>query len=164
MRRQYPDFQSTTPIGPLIDFNYDCTGTVSKFYSQLCALKFPVSVTLKATWCQDIVLTRVHKSPICARQGLIQSKIVHRAHWTRCRLAKPDPNIDQTCIRCHRAPATLLHLFWSCLSPAPFCMSVFATLPQVVASPTEPSPIAFFLAFSLQTLHCLPTSMTFFCL
>ena len=66
----------------------------------------------------DAILHRVglhwvHSSSICARHGLTQCKILHHTHLTWVRLSKIYNDVDPMCIRCHQAPATHVHMFWS---------------------------------------------------
>ena len=76
---------------------------------------------------------KVHHSSICARHGLIQCQMIHRTHWNSW-LPRVNPNIDPTCIRCHRDPANPIPLLWSCPSLTTYCESVYNTLFQVALS------------------------------
>ena len=59
------------------------------------------------------ILAAIHSSSICARHGLIQAKVVFRAHYTRLRLSRIY-DITDACVRCGNAPAHHLHTFVLC--------------------------------------------------
>lgn len=62
---------------------------------------FHLSTIPDETW--ETILQRVHSSSIGTKHSVIQCKIVHRAQWTRVRLACIYPEID-TCVRCRGNP------------------------------------------------------------
>ena len=49
--------------------------------------------------CWENALLRINSSSSCARWGLIQFKVVHRAHSSRARLADIYPGMDGSCNR-----------------------------------------------------------------
>ena len=49
--------------------------------------------------CWENALLRINSSSSCARWGLIQFKVVHRAHSSRARLADIYPGTDGSCNR-----------------------------------------------------------------
>ena len=87
------------------------------------------------------VLGRVHKSSICVKHGLVQCKIIHRAHLTKVRLSKIYPDVDPTCDRCRQAPASHAHMFWSCPVLHSFWREIFETLSKVTRKLIEPNPM-----------------------
>ena len=62
------------------------------------------------------ILKRVHRSFICARNGLIQCKLVHRTYYTMAWLAKIYDCVSPACDRCWQSPAKLINMFWLCPS------------------------------------------------
>ncbi len=70
------------------------------------------SVIIDEKW--DDALKRVNGSTTCARLSLIQFKILHRTYYTKSRLSKIYPNVDDRCDRCKSDTADLIHMFWSC--------------------------------------------------
>lgn len=65
-------------------------------------------VSLRTTWGQELgppladeqweeILSNVHSSFICARHGLIQRKILHRAYFTNAKVATIYPDRADTC-------------------------------------------------------------------
>lgn len=71
------------------------------------------------------ILQRIHSFSICARQSLIQFKIMHRLHMSKVKLSKIYPEVNPICDRCRQAPATLFHTFWSSSSLTSFWSSIF---------------------------------------
>ena len=72
---------------------------------------------IKTAWEEDLGLEltedewndaqrRVHSSSICARHGLIQMKILHKAHLSKVKIHKMYPDADPLCDRCRVSPAT----------------------------------------------------------
>ena len=85
------------------------------------------------------VLNNVHKFSICAKHGLIQCKIVHRAHFTKVRLSKIYNDVDPTCDRCHQAPASHVHMFWSCPVIQSYWLEIFDSLSRIAGKPIDPN-------------------------
>ncbi len=76
----------------------------------------------------DDALKRVNVSTTCARLSLIQFKILHRTYYTKSRLSKIYPNVDDRCDRCKTDKADLIHMFWSCQKMKNYWTLVFKTL------------------------------------
>uniref|UniRef100_A0AAR2M2X3 Reverse transcriptase zinc-binding domain-containing protein n=1 Tax=Pygocentrus nattereri TaxID=42514 RepID=A0AAR2M2X3_PYGNA len=93
---------------------------------------------LEETWCK--IIQGIFSSSICAKHAVIQFKIVHRLHWSKVRLSKIKAGLDPTCDRCGLAPASLLHMFWSCSKLYTFWNSIFETFSKVSGKAVEPSP------------------------
>jgi len=70
-----------------------------------------------------------------------QFKIVHRLHWSKDRLSRIKTGIDPTCDRCRQAPATLLHMFWSCPTLCGFWHSIFEAFSGICGTAVHPSPL-----------------------
>lgn len=82
---------------------------------------------------------RVNGTTSCARLSLIQFKILHRMHFSKVKLAKIFSGVDENCSRCHSAPATLTHMFWSCSSLDQFWSGVYKTLSEMIGIECEPN-------------------------
>ncbi len=78
------------------------------------------SDSLRLTWARDLnieietetwqsALKRVHTSSVCARHVVLQCKLVHRVHWSKCKLARMFPGIDPSCDKCHVEMSFLIH-------------------------------------------------------
>ena len=146
---QFPNLPETVPVDSLLRPLPNTKGMISAMYILISSLR-PTSLQhIKNMWEEDIgeeitedlwegILHRVHSSSISARHGLIQCKIVHRTHFTKVRLAKIYDNIDPTCDRCHQAPATYSHMFWTCPSLHTFWSEVFGTISNSIDIPIDP--------------------------
>lgn len=118
-------------------------GAISHGYDKILSLRSNQFSAIKAQWEEDIgeelnqdlwelILLRVHSSSLCAKHGLIQCKLIHRTYWTKVRLSKIYPHIDPVCDRCKLAPASLIHMFWSCPSLQSYWSNIFGTLSEVL--------------------------------
>ena len=87
----------------------------------------------------DVILRQVHSLSICARRGLTQCKILHRAHFTRVKLSKIYDDVDPWCVRCHQAPATHVHMFWSCPSLVNYWTQIFNSISVCTEVQTDPT-------------------------
>ena len=128
IRKQLPHFPAcplSSDIDSLLAPVQSFKGIISSLYSALSSQRNVSLDTIKHRWEQDLgetildetwdaILKRVHTSSICARHGLIQCKILHRAHWTKEKLSEKFPDIDPACNRCKMTPSSYIHTFWSC--------------------------------------------------
>lgn len=101
-------------------------------------------------------MNRVNSSSICARHRLIQCKVVHRAHWSKSRLARITPSIDPECNRCHSGTATLFHMFCSCPSLLSFWRQIFLSLSAITTVDIPLCPIIGLFGVLLPD-HTLPS-------
>ena len=86
-------------------------------------------------------IRRVHTSSICVRHGLLQFKVLNRLHLCKAKMARIFPGTDSTCYRCHQAPATLSHMFWSCSKLNTFWSNIFNTFTYICKKKVDPDPI-----------------------
>lgn len=91
------------------------------------------------TW--EAILRRIPESSICARHGLIQLKVVLRAHLTNARLADIYPDTDPSCPRCKGQPANHTHMFWSCPTLTTFWSDIFNTFTKIYGETVNPNPL-----------------------
>lgn len=148
----FPNKPSANPIDSLLMPLPNTKGMISSIYNRMYTLR-PVNVnSIKTQWEEDLgseildiewdsILQRVHSSSICAKHGVIQCKIVHRAYWTRVKLSRFFPDVDPTCERCHSAPATLAHTLWLCPKLFEYWSKVFDILSNVLEQTIDPSPL-----------------------
>ena len=57
--------------------------------------------------------SRVNGTSSCARLNLIQFKVFHRIYYTKSKLSKIYPDIDDHCDRCNSTSADMAHMFWT---------------------------------------------------
>ena len=163
--RMFPQFPGRPPETSLDIFLQpvpNLKGMISCIYEDIHSISSVSLDSIKTLWegemgdeisedVWDDILTNVHRSSICARHGLIQFKIVHRAHFTKVRLSKIY-DVDPTCDRCHQAPASHLHMFWSCAVLQPYWVGIFESLSKVVGRPVEPNAITALFGVTSPTL------------
>src|SRR4029434_2902021 len=89
----------------------------------------------------DHALERVNSSSSCARLALIQFKVLHRAHYSKAKLAKIYQGADASCSRCSFSPANLTNTFWSCPSLETYWSGVFKMLSEALNITIVPNPL-----------------------
>lgn len=108
--------------------------------------------TVRSKWEQELgfeieeelwskILKKIHSSSYCPRLSLIQFRLVHRAYLCNARLASIYPGVNSLCPRCGKEPATLLHMFWSCLKLEKYWKAVFSSLNEAFGSNVSPNPL-----------------------
>ena len=88
---------------------------------------------------------------MCARHGLIQLKVVLRAHLTKARLAKIFPDTDPSCPRCNGQPADYMHMFWSCPKLSQFWHRIFCAYSEMFNRNIDPNPKCALFGFTPET-------------
>lgn len=78
---------------------------------------------------------------MCAQHALLQFKVVHRIHMSKTKLARLYPNMEPSCEKCKSAPASLLHMHWTCPSLITFGTSVFQTISETLYHQIEANPL-----------------------
>ena len=91
------------------------------------------------TWVR--ALSCVNGTSSCVRLNLIQFKVLHRTHYSKARLAKIYPELDDTCDRCKATNADLAHMFWTCSKLEEFWKSIFGILNVAFGLHLQPSPL-----------------------
>ena len=148
----FPALPSITPIDNILEINPCRKGAISVLYNTLLTYQVSSSDSLRNTWSTELgieidpeawkqALTWVHSSSICARHGVIQCKVLHRAHWSKSKLARIYPGSDPNCDKCHQNPANLSHMFWSCPALGAFWTSIFHSLSAITSTPIQPCPL-----------------------
>lgn len=155
-RTYFPSFPHKPPACPLdecLKLKPRIPGCVSQLYSILQDMEGNSLHHLKERWGEDLsmelseetwqrAIKRVHTSSICVRHGLVQFKILNRLHLCGVRLALIYPGSDPNCIRCHQAPATLGHMFWTCSKLHTFWSEIFKTFSYIcIKKRIEPDPV-----------------------
>ncbi len=141
----------------ILSFDVCSKGSISKLINTFVTLQSIPADSLRISWSSElkmeidqetweVVLDRVHSSSICACHCFIQCKVVHRVHWSKCKLARIDPTIDPECDMCHLGP------FWG---------SVFNSLTAITSVDIPPSPIIGLFGV-LPSDYPLPTYFTNF--
>ena len=153
-------FQSVSLISPLYLQNSSgkpCfhlfpihRGIISKLYDIILA--FSNHSNAKCTWERELgiqiheesweqAIERIRSTTSCARLGLIQFKILYRAHFSKSRLSELYPEVEDKCDKCHGSPCHLSHMFFLCPDLKGFWVGYFTIMSSVLGgkSPTLPS-------------------------
>ena len=147
-------------------------GNISYIFRAMDSITAIFPQNTKNLWEQDLGLTLdedqwanilelVHYSSICAHNGLIQCKFIHRIYYTNHRLSKFYPNVADICNRCNQSPADLMHMFWSCPKLIDFWSKIFDTLHKAYDVGADPHPLTALFgiphtnAFSSEAQHCM---------
>lgn len=172
---RFPQFPNTPTDSPLDTFLKPVPvlkGMISYFYTRIHLLRLVSLASIKALWELDLgeeiseelweeALDKVHKSSICARHGLIQCKIIHRAHFTKVRLSKIYQDVDPTCDRCRQAPASHVHMFWSCPALYSYWREIFRSLSKVTQKSIEPNAMIALFGTSPPTISLSSSEAAF---
>ncbi len=154
IKKQFPHFPNRPPesqIDHFLALNASRRHLISVIYNLINSITADPTDTFKDIWEQDLgvsitedlwhsILNQVHSSSICARHGLIQCKILFRAHLTNAHLAKIFPDRSAACNRCKQSPANHLHMFWTCPKLVTFWSYVFETLKKALNINIVPDP------------------------
>ncbi len=162
VKKLFPHFPNRPPECPLDHFLTLSAGQkhlISVIYNLISALNEDPTVSLRESWEHDLgisitddqwgdILNLVHSSSICARHGLLQCKVLYRAHLTNAKLAKKFPDRSDACHRCKQSPANHLHMFWSCPQLTDFWSNVFDTLNNALNIDLDPNPLTVLFGIS----------------
>ena len=155
IQKQFPHFPNRPPeaeIDHLLSLDLRQKRLISVIYNKIALLSPAPTISPKNVWEKDLgvditdvqwrdILKRIHSSSICARHGLLQWKVLHRAHFTNAKLAKIYPSHSDACNRCKQSPADHVHMFWSCPRLTNFWSNIFQTLKQALNTNLEPNPL-----------------------
>ncbi len=108
VKKLFPHFPNRPPECPLDHFLTLSAGQkhlISVIYNLISALNEDPTVSLRESWEHDLgisitddqwgdILNLVHSSSICVRHGLLQCKVLYRAHLTNAKLAKKIPDMS----------------------------------------------------------------------
>lgn len=70
---------------------------------------------------------------ICARYGLIQSKLVHRTYYTNAQLSEFYDGVSPACNRCQHSPIDFIHTLLLCPTLQDYWSEVMWVLSQISA-------------------------------
>lgn len=148
----YPNSPNQTTMEKILLRDPHNKSSISYIYETLFQLTSTTTLEhIRSSWAEDLeieiteeqweaALQQIHGSSVCARHGLIQFKVIHRLHWSKQKLSKIFPNVDPSCDRCGRAPASLAHMFWSCTKLISYWRSIFRTLSRILQRPIDLDP------------------------
>lgn len=59
-------------------------------------------------------------------------KVLHRVHFSKTRLSRMFPGVEDRCDRCHTSPCNLSHMFYSCSNVYHFWQEYFGTMSKIL--------------------------------
>ncbi len=154
-RAHSPSFPQIPPSSSL-DHILSAAALPMGYISYLYELVLPTSESMiekiKANWESDLqikfsdrfwgeALEAVNSSSSCARLSLIQFKVLHRAHYSKAKLAKIYPDtVEDKCNMYSLSPCDLAHMFWLCPKLVGFWEAFFRTISEILQIRISPSP------------------------
>ena len=148
----FPDKPTDTHYDCILELNSDCKGLISQVYNCIGKIDPCTTAHLKQAWDTDLgvvltedqwesILNLTHTSSTSALHGLMQMKVIHRAHLSNARLARIYPSIEPLCPRCRGQPADLIHMFWLCPNLSSFWVNVFNAFSEMFGTRFDPNPV-----------------------
>ena len=160
----FPNLPTDNIIDQILSLSPDKKKLISSLYDTIFNISSPSLDEVRSRWEMDMggkfsdesweaCLKLIHTSSPCARHGLIQLKIVLRAHLTNARLADMYPNMDPSCPRCKGQPADYIHMFWSCPKLSIFWTNIFDAYTKIFKKTVLPNPLC--AIFGVMPRPCL---------
>lgn len=148
----FPSLPSEQQWETMLSFIPHHRGTISKLYDTILSFSNHSNVKLKCAWEEELgmqiheesweqAIERVRTSTSCARLGLIQFKVIHRAHFSKSRLSELYPEVENKCDKCHGSPCHLSHMFFLCPKLEGFWTGYFAIMSTVLGVTLQPCPL-----------------------
>lgn len=146
----FPNMPPRFGLDSILETPSGLKGHISRIFDMIVSFKDSPLIKIKVDWegelgegisdeIWDQAAARVNGSSSCTRLGLIQFKVFHRLHYSKKRLSKIYPNVDETCDRCHNAPADLTHMFWSCPCLVDYWTIIFRSLSEALDIDLKPN-------------------------
>lgn len=147
----FPQMPSESRLDLVLKTPTHLKGLISKIYNLIMTFQNISLEKIKTEWTGELgidisediwdkAVERINKTSSCARLNLIQMKVFYRIHYSKTKLAKLYPNIDETCDRCSASKADLTHMFWSCAKLRQFWFSIFDILNSAFNLRIQPNP------------------------
>ena len=124
----FPNFLSLPPEQQwetTLSFAPHHRGIILKLYDIILAFSNNSSAEFKCTWEEELgmqiregsweqAIERIWTTTSCARLGLIQFKVLYKVRFSKSRLSKLYPEVEDKCDKCHGSPCHLSHMFLLC--------------------------------------------------
>lgn len=154
LRSNTPSFPEAPPpsgIDKLLPLVKMSRGHISFLYNLLTPDTPPALLKIKIEWKAELgvvisedwwseALREIKFCSSCVKFQLIQFKILHRAHYSKSRLAKIYPDTVDACDRCSQTPCNLSHMFWFCPRLSEYWASYFKVISEILDRVIKPSP------------------------
>lgn len=139
-------------------------GTISKLYDVILCFGNHSNVKFKHAWegelgiqihdeSWELAIGRIRSTTSCAHLGLIQFKVVYRAHFSKSRLSELYSEVDDKCDKCHCSPCHLSHVFFLCTNLEGFWVGYFTIMSTVTMSQKDIIAFTSLLARHLLLMH-----------
>ena len=147
----FPNIPLRSGVELILDAPRQVKGRMSFIYNIISSLRATPLEGIRAGWEEELgesipddvwnqAQTRVNGSTSCARLNLIQLKVLHRSHYSKAKLSRIYPSVDESCDRCHSSPANLTHMFWSCPQLERYWVGIFGHISQMFNINLQPNP------------------------
>uniref|UniRef100_A0AAR2KLP1 Reverse transcriptase domain-containing protein n=1 Tax=Pygocentrus nattereri TaxID=42514 RepID=A0AAR2KLP1_PYGNA len=124
-------------------------GVISKLYNLIMSISDYSDLKLKGKWEEELgiqmeegiweqAVDGIRSTTSCARLGLIQFKVLYRAHFSKSRLSKLYPEVKDVCDRCYGSPCDLSHMFFLCPALKGFWTGYFTIMTTVLGVQVQP--------------------------
>ncbi len=160
----FPQMPSESGLDLVLKTPTHLKGLISKIYNLIMTFQNISLEKIKTEWIGELgidisedtwdkAVERINRTSSCARLNLIQMKVLYRIHYSKTKLAKLYPNIDETCDRCNASKADLTHMFWSCTKLRQFWFSIFEILNSAFNLRIQPNPIMALFGVTGDDIH-----------
>ncbi len=160
----FPQMPSESGLDLLLKTPTQLKGLISKIYNFIMSFQNISLEKIKTEWIGELgidisedtwdkAVERINRTSSCAWFNLIQMKVLYRIHYSKTKLAKLYPNIDETCDRCNTSKADLTHMFWSCTKLRQFWFSIFEILNSAFNLGIQPNPIMALFGVTGDDIH-----------
>ena len=148
----FPQLPESSNLDVILKIPLTLRGQISNLYNSIMSFSSVSTEDIKTKWEEELgtaisdetwvrALSCVNGTSSCVRLNLIQFKVLHRTHYSKARLAKIYPELDDTCNRCKATNADLAHMFWTCSKLEEFWKSIFGILNVAFGLHLQPSPL-----------------------
>ncbi|CAJ1062856.1 LINE-1 reverse transcriptase -like protein [Xyrichtys novacula] len=147
----FPNKPPSSGMEPILEAPGQLKGLLSFVYKVISSLRATTVDGIRLGWEEEFgepiaddtwkrAQTLVNGSASCARLSLIQLKVFHRSHYSKAKLARIYPTLDDTCDKCQLSHADLTHMFWACPCIQTYWTDIFRHLSQMFNINLQPSP------------------------
>lgn len=146
----FPHLPEDSGLEKVLKVNMQHKGQISSIYHLISSLQGVTLDKLRNDWAEELgteisdtvweyAQNKVNGTSSCARLSLIQFKVLHRTYYTKLKLSKIYPNMEDRCERCNSPAAGMTHTFWSCSKLVEFWSGVCETLNDAFGTNVQPT-------------------------
>lgn len=146
----FPHLPVESGLEKVLGINMVHKGQISSIYNLISSIQCVTLDKFKNDWEEELgteisdtiweyAQNTVNGTTSCARLSLIQFKVLHRTYYTKSKLSKIYPDIEDRCDRCNSPSANMTHAFWSCPKLIDFWSDVCKTLNEAFDTNIQPT-------------------------